>query len=366
MKFWSLVLIILSMSLCIGSAYYLYNSWKLKSRIKIQFYLFTLLFSVVHILLFLVRDQFKIIPTPLENFSSLMFSVVILTIPPIINNYVRITSDSTIKIDLRTFRVSYILTSINVISFVYFTLKPKADEFLYEVIENVMNYSNFIAFLFIIPSISIYFLRKIILEIRKTSNSNIQLTWTGRNNYQFVAVGYFVFITCYLITKYLDHYVLFAIFQLIIITYYFIIIVQFKIFINEPVNEIKEITNVYSNQKYYDEIDEKLKKIMLTELPFLDSKITVYQLAKMIDTNEKYLSNYLNEVHNLNFYNYINQFRISQAKELLVDPLHENYTIETIGNMSGFNSKSSFNSAFKKETGLTPSEYKKSKYQKDI
>ena len=55
---------------------------------------------------------------------------------------------------------------------------------------------------------------------------------------------------------------------------------------------------------------------------------------------------------------YINHFRINSAKELLKNAEYEHYTIEAIGGMSGFKSKSAFNSAFKKITGYTPSEYK--------
>ena len=63
---------------------------------------------------------------------------------------------------------------------------------------------------------------------------------------------------------------------------------------------------------------------------------------------------------NQNFFDFINGYRIKEAKRLLVDPKGELLTILAIAEEVGFNSKSSFNTAFKKITGMTPTEYKKS------
>ena len=59
------------------------------------------------------------------------------------------------------------------------------------------------------------------------------------------------------------------------------------------------------------------------------------------------------------FYDYINQFRVEEVKERLRNPEFKHYSIESIGLDSGFNSKSSFFSIFKKHTSLTPYNYKK-------
>ncbi len=61
-----------------------------------------------------------------------------------------------------------------------------------------------------------------------------------------------------------------------------------------------------------------------------------------------------------NFYDLINTYRVRQVQELLTDPSHESETILDIAFQAGFNSKSSFNLAFKKITGQTPSEFRKS------
>ena len=98
---------------------------------------------------------------------------------------------------------------------------------------------------------------------------------------------------------------------------------------------------------------------MTTEKPFLDAKLTLNQLAKQIGSNEKYLSLFLNSKYEMNFSSYINSYRIEEAKLLLLQKETANFTIETIANMAGFHSKSSFNTCFKKAVGKTPSEFKR-------
>nr|WP_298556261.1 helix-turn-helix domain-containing protein [uncultured Algibacter sp.] len=83
-------------------------------------------------------------------------------------------------------------------------------------------------------------------------------------------------------------------------------------------------------------------------------------LSKELNLSEGYISQLINKNSNLNFNDYINSLRITDAKNMLVDSEYNNYTILAIGLESGFNSKSSFYTAFKKFTGKTPVEYKKS------
>ena len=167
-------------------------------------------------------------------------------------------------------------------------------------------------------------------------------------HFQYISIGYFVFISLYLSSNYIDNALFLFSYRIFTILYISILFIIIKIYLTEKSYFSEEIIEGLNSQKSYGDISDKINKLIFDEKPYLDPKITIYQLAKMLDTNEKYLSNYLNETHHLNFYNYINQFRIEYAKELLVDPIHENYTIETIANLSGFHSKSSFNAAFKK------------------
>jgi AraC-like DNA-binding protein len=82
-------------------------------------------------------------------------------------------------------------------------------------------------------------------------------------------------------------------------------------------------------------------------------------LANETDISPKNISSVIYQFSNKNFNDYINEFRVQLAKELLVDTEYKNYTITSIGLESGFNSKSTFYSTFKKHTGKTPAEYQK-------
>ena len=114
--------------------------------------------------------------------------------------------------------------------------------------------------------------------------------------------------------------------------------------------------------------DEQKKEIitgvvglMEKEKLFLNNKLTIDDLAVKLDTNKKYLSQVINELLKKNFYNLVNEYRVKEAQKLLLDTGYENLSIEGIATTVGFNSKSSFNSAFKNFITITPSQYQKSR-----
>jgi AraC-like DNA-binding protein len=97
---------------------------------------------------------------------------------------------------------------------------------------------------------------------------------------------------------------------------------------------------------------------MENEKPYLNPTLTVFELAKKINTNDKYLSRHINRTHKKNFIHFINEFRIEEAKHKLLSAEYAQYKIEAISEMVGFNSKSAFNNAFKKLTNHTPTEFR--------
>jgi AraC-like DNA-binding protein len=109
-------------------------------------------------------------------------------------------------------------------------------------------------------------------------------------------------------------------------------------------------------KELFNSIENLIRKRKL----FTEPKLTVDFLANEIDVNAVKLSNCIKQFSDKNFNDYINEFRIEFAKNLLIDENYKNYTITSIGLESGFNSKSTFYSTFKKHTGFTPTEYLKS------
>ncbi|WP_109437331.1 AraC family transcriptional regulator [Aquimarina sp. AU119] len=112
------------------------------------------------------------------------------------------------------------------------------------------------------------------------------------------------------------------------------------------------------NKNAKDDIN-RLLIFMKKEEPYLDATLTLQKLAEQLGLPNRTLSVLIN--HNLNqrFFDFINQFRIEKAKKMLLNSNNAKLTIQQIMYDVGFNSKSSFYTAFKKETGVTPSEYKK-------
>ena len=78
-----------------------------------------------------------------------------------------------------------------------------------------------------------------------------------------------------------------------------------------------------------------------------------------MEVRPKVLSQVINESLHQSFFDFVNRYRIEEAKQQLTHPEDEAITILEILYNSGFNSKSSFNTLFKKYTGLTPTEFRK-------
>ncbi|MCF8240713.1 MAG: helix-turn-helix domain-containing protein [Melioribacteraceae bacterium] len=106
-------------------------------------------------------------------------------------------------------------------------------------------------------------------------------------------------------------------------------------------------------------IAHKIREHLDNHQTYLDPNLTLNDLAEAIEINSKYVSQVINEKLGKNFFDLINSYRVEYAK-LLIKKNSDKSTVLEILYESGFNSKSVFNSVFKKFTGKTPTEYKKS------
>jgi AraC-like DNA-binding protein len=102
----------------------------------------------------------------------------------------------------------------------------------------------------------------------------------------------------------------------------------------------------------------KVNSYVMDGKKYLDPYISLDSLANDLNISNGHLSFLINTYSKKNFSDYINGFRIDQVKNLIIDNEYVNYTIESIGLESGFNSKSTFYSAFKKFTDLSPKQFK--------
>ena len=102
-----------------------------------------------------------------------------------------------------------------------------------------------------------------------------------------------------------------------------------------------------------------LLRIMDTEKPYLNEKLSIQDLSDILGISRHYLTQVINEKLHKNFYTFINEYRLEEVKKKMLSNKYTNYTILGIALETGFNSKSSFNTLFKSYTGMTPSEYMK-------
>ncbi|MCV9926899.1 AraC family transcriptional regulator [Flavobacterium sp. LS1R49] len=102
-----------------------------------------------------------------------------------------------------------------------------------------------------------------------------------------------------------------------------------------------------------------LKKYMTEKKPYLDPSLTIQELSSQIDIPVRDLSVLINHHMNQHFFDFVNEYRIEKAMGILKNPLKSDLTVLEILYEVGFNSKSSFNTSFKKYTNLTPTAYRK-------
>ncbi len=131
-------------------------------------------------------------------------------------------------------------------------------------------------------------------------------------------------------------------------------------------SELKPIKEVVSEEKSTPEINEKknkeiesLKDFMVKNEPYLDSSLTIQDLAEQVEMPVKDLSTLINLYMDKHFFDFVNEYRIEKAMQILKDPSQKELTVLEILYQVGFNSKSSFNTSFKKYTGKTPTDFRK-------
>ena len=133
--------------------------------------------------------------------------------------------------------------------------------------------------------------------------------------------------------------------------------------LTESVTEEAEIIAIEpaSKENAADEVltewKPKLLRLMQEEKIYEDPELSLTQVAKQLQSNPSFISMVVNRGFGLNFNDFINQFRIEAVKEMLKKGEHKKQTLLGIAYECGFNSKATFNRAFKKVTGLTPKEW---------
>jgi len=124
--------------------------------------------------------------------------------------------------------------------------------------------------------------------------------------------------------------------------------------------ETKKYFNSNLNTDEGDMYMKKLNSLMEKDKVFLNPELTLTKLSTIMGIPSKQLSQVINQIENKNYSEYIAIYRVEEAKKLLRSKKYKDYKIAAIAYESGFNSISSFNMAFKKQTNTTAIKYRDS------
>jgi AraC-like DNA-binding protein len=122
-----------------------------------------------------------------------------------------------------------------------------------------------------------------------------------------------------------------------------------------------ETTKYQGSSLAPEQIEESKKQLVALlddKKSFLDPQVSISDLSEKLSVSTKHLSQVINQSFNKSFFDFINSYRIQEAQRILKNSKDDKLTVLEVMYQVGFNSKSSFNTAFKKETGQTPTEFR--------
>jgi AraC-like DNA-binding protein len=158
---------------------------------------------------------------------------------------------------------------------------------------------------------------------------------------------------------------MYLVFHSLLINFVFAVLIFYKALLHPEIFTgiiNNETAPKYEQSNLSDEKKEEylrlLENYFTREKPFLNPSLTISDVAGDLKVSSKYISQVINETLHKNFYDYINSHRIEESKKLLAKDQVSGKTVLEILYDSGFNSKSAFNTAFKRHTGTTPTSYR--------
>ncbi|MCX6332970.1 MAG: helix-turn-helix domain-containing protein [Bacteroidia bacterium] len=133
---------------------------------------------------------------------------------------------------------------------------------------------------------------------------------------------------------------------------------EVKILNGEDKKEVEKYTRSGLKDKQAEAFLKKLISYVEEKKPYLERDLSIQDLSDATGISRHHITQVLNEKHKKNFFTFINEYRVQEAIARFNDPKNNVFTILAIAYDSGFNSKTTFNSIFKAQTGITPSEFR--------
>ncbi|MDR7088470.1 MULTISPECIES: helix-turn-helix domain-containing protein [Cellvibrio] len=153
---------------------------------------------------------------------------------------------------------------------------------------------------------------------------------------------------------------------------YIIFILINALFINSVVHTHKllttkpEVAKDKTDEKLTDSAIQKVQLGMEVQKLFLKQNLNIDEFSKRINLPVKEVSAVINKHYGTNFFEFMNSYRVEEAKRLLGDAQHADMTVMDVLLHAGFNSKSAFHRFFNRLVGMSPTEYRKQLLQKDV
>lgn len=323
------------------------------------------IFSVFLINICFVLGYFLLLDKGLNNIGIALLPVfmgVVITLGPVLWIYVKkVTGDNKTKSLFRVFILPIIYIGILIVLLILSRVLYTKNEFLINFSLYYVVFGLTVFFLaqniyYIIKCFKLYKSHQITISNSYSYTEKINLGWL-----KILIFGYILFILGLILSHVVNDELSFYIFYITILIY--IIFSGYQALNQDPVEKIaitnKEKTQgkININNAFFKELLKQLIYKLESDKIYLDSGLTIQQLSEELNTNNKYISTLINQEFDVNFVSFINKYRIEEAKKLLINNTKKHLTIEGIGNESGFKSKSAFNAAFKKFTGLTPTQF---------
>lgn len=151
-----------------------------------------------------------------------------------------------------------------------------------------------------------------------------------------------------------------------IVIVFFIGLLAFFGFVQPDVFEGKNLREILTFVKYRKtglsnalsiQMKEKLLAVMVNNKPYLDNRLRLDDLSILLHLSRNQTSQIINEHFNLSFFDFVNRYRVMDAKNMLMDFENQGLTMSQLAYEVGFNNRASFYKAFKKFTSYNPSEY---------
>ncbi|MGB5820294.1 MAG: helix-turn-helix domain-containing protein [Saonia sp.] len=221
-------------------------------------------------------------------------------------------------------------------------------------------------------SMNILVTKKVIVLRKSTHKNNLSERWL--DNFNILLVISVIYISVLIEVLFTTPKVQF-IFSIIAMTLgcIFLLLRNFTLNALKGYRMYKSRNDTQKIEKYKDSVlstqeskhlAHKLQALMESKKLYLNENLNLKLLSIELKTHPKNLSQAINENFNKNFFDFINCYRIEGAKKMLADTTFKDYKIYEIMYEVGFNSRSSFNTAFKKSTGITARQYRERNFEK--